>query len=190
MEEFRLVLVDCGLVDIGFIGSKFTWCNKRKRSEFTKCRLDMALVNDEWLNLFEVNQVFDLPGQYSDHNPLLIHCLNSVQVEAPKQKGFTQGFKLVITQEGLKVCRDKLKRKVDGYLEEEELKWRQRAKQRWLKDGDRITKFFHKCASQRKQVNTIKQIISEDGSLALSQEEIAKTFQSFYQNLFSSSNPS
>lgn len=55
MDEFRLALVDCGLVDIGFIGSKLIWCNKREGSEFPKCRLDREMVNDKWLNLFEVN---------------------------------------------------------------------------------------------------------------------------------------
>ena len=88
MEDFRLALVDTGLIDIGFIGSKFTWCNKRVGSEFTKCRLARALVNDEWLNLFEVNQAYVLPGICSDQNPLLIQSLIPTQVEGPKQKVF------------------------------------------------------------------------------------------------------
>ncbi|XP_041027305.1 uncharacterized protein LOC121267465 [Juglans microcarpa x Juglans regia] len=133
MEEFRLALSDCGLMDIGFGGSKFTWCNKREGFEFTKCGLDRALVNDEWLNLFYSNQVLVLPGQCSDHNPLFINCFNSAQVKAPKHKIFRyevawgkregctelikaawlqkppQASKLDFTREGLNVCRDKLK---------------------------------------------------------------------------------
>lgn len=58
-----------------------------------------------------------------------------------------------------------------------------------LKEGDRNTKYFHKCATQKGQANSIKSITSENGSLASSQEEIAKTFQSFYQSLFSTSDP-
>lgn len=42
-------------------------------------------------------------------------------------------------------------------------KWKQRAKQQWLNDGDKNTKFFHKCASQRRKTNKISTIIDEEG---------------------------
>ncbi|XP_042972903.1 uncharacterized protein LOC122304700 [Carya illinoinensis] len=64
-----------------------------------------------------------------------------------------------------------IQKEIDELLEEEELKWRQRAKQRWLKDGDRNTKYFHRCATHRKQMNTIKVITSEEGVREHSQEE-------------------
>lgn len=35
------------------------------------------------------------------------------------------------------------KKEVEGLLEEEDLKWKQRAKQKWLKEGDKHTRFFH-----------------------------------------------
>lgn len=38
-------------------------------------------------------------------------------------------------------------------------------------------------------MNSIKSITSENGALASSQEDIVKTFQSYYQSLFSTSNP-
>ncbi|XP_041003991.1 uncharacterized protein LOC121249346 [Juglans microcarpa x Juglans regia] len=254
MEDFRLALSDCGLMDIGFEGSKFTWCNKREGIEFTKCRLDKALSNVEWLNLFDSNQVLVLPVQCSDHNPLSIHFSNSAQDESSIHRIFRyevawgkrewctelikatwihkphQASKLDDTRGILKACRDKLKiwskeafrqqkrllnykreqlrilqesnagqfnsqinvlqNEIDGYLEEEDLKWRQRAKQRWLKDGDRNTKYFHKCASQRKQMNRIKHIKNGNGIVTFNKDEIARTFQEYYQSLFSSSKPS
>lgn len=79
---------------------------------------------------------------------------------------------------------------VDVILEDEELKWRQRAKEKWLKKGDINSKFFHKCASHIRQDNTIKKISNERGCCATIQEGIYKLFQEFYQDLFSSSHPS
>lgn len=78
---------------------------------------------------------------------------------------------------------------MDGFLEEDDLKWCQRAKQRWLQEGNRNTKYFHKCATQRKLMNSVTKIQIEDGSLVTSQEEVGERFQSYYLDLFSSSNP-
>lgn len=37
----------------------------------------------------------------------------------------------------------KLKTELEVLLDEEDLFWRQRARENWLKEGDRNTKFFH-----------------------------------------------
>ncbi|XP_031254340.1 uncharacterized protein LOC116112330 [Pistacia vera] len=82
-----------------------------------------------------------------------------------------------------------LKQEIDGLLEEDDIKWKQRAKQQWLKDGDRNTKFFHLCANQHRKSNVIKQISSDDGRFANKPEEVSNLFQLFFQSLFSSSMP-
>ncbi|XP_073020951.1 uncharacterized protein [Primulina eburnea] len=48
-------------------------------------------------------------------------------------------------------------------LVEEEDYWRQRAKQYWLKEGDRNTRFFHTSASARKQTNKISGLKDVNG---------------------------
>ncbi|XP_019186548.1 PREDICTED: uncharacterized protein LOC109181252 [Ipomoea nil] len=45
---------------------------------------------------------------------------------------------------------------------QEELYWRQRAKQLWLKEGDSNTNYFHKSASARKRSNYLKRIKNAD----------------------------
>jgi hypothetical protein len=76
-----------------------------------------------------------------------------------------------------------------GLLEQEEVKWKQRAKEDWLKCGDRNTKYFHACASQRRSRNTIEQIIDGGGQLCNTTESIEDAFVRFYGELFTSADP-
>jgi hypothetical protein len=39
MRDFRNTLEACNLQDLGYVGSKFTWCNMRDEDSFTKERL-------------------------------------------------------------------------------------------------------------------------------------------------------
>ncbi|PNX64854.1 hypothetical protein L195_g054234, partial [Trifolium pratense] len=75
-------------------------------------------------------------------------------------------------------------------LKRQETMWRQRSRAVWLKDGDRNTKFFHNKASQRSKVNNIKKIKDEDGVWWRGEEQVEKVFINYFEELFSSSNPS
>jgi hypothetical protein len=48
-------------------------------------------------------------------------------------------------------------------LNQEDIWWRQRAKEEWLKYGDRNTRFFHACASVRRSRNHVGVIKDEHG---------------------------
>jgi hypothetical protein len=82
-----------------------------------------------------------------------------------------------------------LRGKIDELLEQEELKWKQRAKEEWLKSGDRNTKYFHACATQRRKRNTIDQIHDGGGRLCRTVESIEEAFVNFYGELFTSARP-
>ncbi|XP_070038612.1 uncharacterized protein [Nicotiana tomentosiformis] len=78
---------NCRLVDLGYMGCKYTWSNHRKRRKgLIMKRLDRFLANEEWLNLFPGSSVTHLPKTYSDHNPLILK-LNSF-TPIPPQKSF------------------------------------------------------------------------------------------------------
>lgn len=73
-----------------------------------------------------------------------------------------------------------LQSEVIDILEDEDLKWCQRVKQRWwLKDGDRNTKFYHSCINQRKKSNSILSISSDEGLHASQPKEVSELFESF-----------
>lgn len=64
------------------------------------------------------------------------------------------------------VAMQQMQKEIDNLLKEDNVRWKQRAKQTWLKDGDRNTKFFHRSANQRRKINEIKGILRRDGSEA------------------------
>lgn len=73
-------------------------------------------------------------------------------------------------------------------LEKKEIFWRQRAKQFWLRDGDKNTRFFHKYASARKEQNMIKKLKDDSGEWTEKEEEIQGIITKYFENIFSASN--
>jgi hypothetical protein len=81
----------------------------------------------------------------------------------------------------------KLQKEIDFLLEQEDIRWKQRAKQNWYRQGDRNTQFFHSWANHRRKINQIQKIQDEDGRIWKEPEEISKSFLAFYQDLFTTS---
>lgn len=47
--EFLSIIEACGLIDMGYIGQHYTWCNHRKDGATIWKRLDRGMSNDKWL---------------------------------------------------------------------------------------------------------------------------------------------
>ncbi|XP_040996027.1 uncharacterized protein LOC121242200 [Juglans microcarpa x Juglans regia] len=75
-------------------------------------------------------------------------------------------------------------------MTEYDLKWHQRAKQHWLKHGDRNTHYVHMQASQRRKTNTIKRVEASQGMIVTEQAEIGGVFIGYFSSLFASTQPS
>lgn len=71
MEGLRNAAKQCWLMDLGFFGNKFTWFMTRRGG--IKARLDRALGNQEWLDLFPCFKVQHLNKYLSDHVPVLLN---------------------------------------------------------------------------------------------------------------------
>ncbi|XP_038980099.1 uncharacterized protein LOC120110150 [Phoenix dactylifera] len=71
-REFRDFVSRNGLVDLGFTGPQFTWCNNQLGSARVWERLDRALATPDWILRFPTGRVCHLPRIASDHCPLLL----------------------------------------------------------------------------------------------------------------------
>jgi hypothetical protein len=81
-----------------------------------------------------------------------------------------------------------LQSEANSLLAQEDLRWKQRSKELWLKCGDKNTKFFYACASQRRRKNFIYKIKDGRGRLWERGEEVENAFVEYFSNLYSSSN--
>ena len=82
-----------------------------------------------------------------------------------------------------------LKNDVNTLLHQDEICWCQRSRSIWLPAGDKNAKFFHQRASQRSRKNHISGITSHSGEWCTSEDQIAETAIHYFQDLFTSSNP-
>lgn len=69
IRDFKNCISSCGLVDLGYVGQKYTWFNKRENGHVVFQRLDRFLGNAELLNTFPHVVVTHLPRIKSYHNP-------------------------------------------------------------------------------------------------------------------------
>ncbi|CAA0841624.1 Unknown protein, partial [Striga hermonthica] len=68
----------------------------------------------------------------------------------------------------------------------EELFWQQKSRQRWLREGDANTRFFHTFTLQRRRHNAITRLLCSQGRVLTSQRAIEQHIADFYTKLFTS----
>lgn len=78
---------------------------------------------------------------------------------------------------------------LDKWLEKEEVKWKQKSRELWLKEGDRNTKFFHLTTLVRRRRNFIAEIKDDDGNRLCNMEEIRAYFTRKFVEVYQSAQP-
>ncbi len=73
---------------------------------------------------------------------------------------------------------------LEEWLEQDELKWRQKSRELWLKEGDRNSKFFHLSTLIRRRKNFINEIKTEHGSWLQSRTDIGNYFTEKFKDLY------
>ena len=89
IEQFREVLDECNLLDLGFFGNKFTWSRTYPNGGMVWERLDRAVGSVDWYELFSTTCVQTLTCVSSNHNPICI-CLEGIVVKSLRPWRFEQ----------------------------------------------------------------------------------------------------
>lgn len=87
MRSFRECLNACGLIDLGFVWQRFTWCNGRLGEQRTLIRLDRMVANEKWVEQFPEARVHHISMSVSDHCMLALF-LTKIKRPKPTKRRF------------------------------------------------------------------------------------------------------
>jgi hypothetical protein len=82
-----------------------------------------------------------------------------------------------------KMRRIRVSREVENSILQEEICWRQKSRVRWLKEGDKCTKFFHLVANANRRNNSIESLIV-DGLPTSDPAVISEHIVDYYNSMF------
>ena len=83
-----------------------------------------------------------------------------------------------------------LREEIQQLKTKEEVMWKQRSRNAWLKEDDNNTKYFHCRANQRNRGNHILGLEDEDGVWIEEEATMGKVIERDFEVMFTSSNPS
>ena len=83
--------------------------------------------------------------------------------------------------------REKAREDYKNWVDMEEVSWRQKSKELWLKEGDRNTRFFHIMVNSHRRGNTLLNI-NINGRRLAQDTEIKEGLVDAFQNLLSAPN--
>lgn len=72
VAAFQETVSDCRLVDLGYHGLPYTWDNRQEGTRNVKVRIDRALGDNKFMELFGDSEVFHIPLAESDYCGILV----------------------------------------------------------------------------------------------------------------------
>ncbi|CAA7029675.1 unnamed protein product [Microthlaspi erraticum] len=195
---------DFSLIDMGFRGNQFTSRRGKVVRHFVAKRLDRVFYCAHARLKWQEAVVTHLPFLSSDHAPLYIQLSPEIAGD-PRRRPFRfeaawlkhDGFQDLMKaswkgdlntnvalrpSDTLLVREEDLIKALDVVLEQEEMIWFQKSREKWIPLGDRNTRFFHTSTVIRRQRNRIEMLKRSDGSWITDSAEmelLAREFSAF-----------
>ncbi|PWA48861.1 reverse transcriptase [Artemisia annua] len=206
MSAFREACSFCNLEDRSPTGVKLTWSNGRRGNENVRKRLDKFLTNSHWFDLYPDASFENLARIASDHSPIICRISPMVKKKTEYSVLKACGYVLRVSTVWLEMLgrmdwllssfdgstrakQRALRKQIKELLTHEELMWKQHSRIQWLREGDKNTRFFHTCASNRQRRNSILRLKGPDGRWVEELNEVCNLVSSYFSELFSSSSP-
>jgi len=102
------------------------------------------------------------------------------RLEEIQQKGMQEGF-----SEGLLKEEEAILNSIAQRETQEEIFWKEKSRNRWLREGERNTKFFHRATIQHRNQNRILSLKNEEGQILEDHQEIEGELRNYFQEVLS-----
>ncbi|XP_008231741.1 PREDICTED: uncharacterized protein LOC103330914 [Prunus mume] len=193
------------LIDLGFSGTNFTWCNKRGEEDIIWKRLDRESMpfrfQAMWLShpsFFEflsglwnsgTGNAFQKPPSLiwplQRWNKQVFGCLFQKKRRilawlAGIQRSLCMQFNPFLSQ-----LETDLTTEHNRILDQEEVFWLQKSRNTWLKEGDRNTIFFHLSTIIRSRWNKLEGLTNDAGEWISEKGGMKQIVIHYFQGLFS-----
>ncbi|XP_039014660.1 uncharacterized protein LOC120144735 [Hibiscus syriacus] len=215
MKDFQDTIIDLLLQYHPYFGSFFNWSNKQKDS-FLARKLDIVLVNSNWITTYKNFFVEFVAPKPSDHymaiqtvhgNPMmsLFHklkrlktslktlnkeCFSNISIKVKQKKAELEQFQLsTLHRIGSIDSELRLQTELTALEVAENQFLKQKAKVQWLKEGDKCTKFYHSIIASKNKRDTIRILENEQGCRLETFDDISSEIIQYFKNLLGKANP-
>ncbi|WOK98693.1 hypothetical protein Cni_G07405 [Canna indica] len=85
-RSFNSLKYEAGLIDLGFTGPRYTWCNNRYGDKRVMTRIDRFYANDTWISIYSHATVFHMKKLALDHRPIMLDTMCSNKLTKRKKR--------------------------------------------------------------------------------------------------------
>ncbi|XP_074298813.1 uncharacterized protein LOC141629758 [Silene latifolia] len=88
MNNFRDTVDEVGMTELPFVGYEYTFDNGQAGSHNRQSRIDRAIMDEEWREVFPYAKLHHLDREWSDHAPIMVVLNERDRVESGGQSKF------------------------------------------------------------------------------------------------------
>ncbi|KAF7803956.1 reverse transcriptase [Senna tora] len=209
IRDFKSCLDNCGLVDLGFSGCKYTWCNKRPSGQLVFERIDRFVANASWISLFPDAVNYHLPRVLITRNwSIQGSALNALKVikevliiwnreifgnifyKKNVLLNRLQGISVALSQNPntfLVRLESQLDKELRAVLQAEEERWASKSRMNWLMLADSNSRYFHASVLGRRRQNRITCLKNEVGEWIHEPDELNNLIINHFKGIYRAS---
>ncbi|XP_061371160.1 uncharacterized protein LOC133313766 [Gastrolobium bilobum] len=143
-------------------------------------------LKDVWCSDLNINQSLDfLVEQLKSWNRRVFGCIQIRKDFLLRKLQETQLRSLHNSDEGCLAFEEAIQKELNLVLEQEETLWFQKARCKWIEDGDRNTTFYHTTTIIRRAKNKILELKNDEGHFVREEDNLLKLILAFFGKLYS-----